>query len=96
MREKCCHQNHLLKSFFWFRKVSGLVCSGYNRTVPKQMAQILSGSLACNSIFGGLNFHPNLEMERLNFWQEMKTFSFPSVVGEGLIPEIMIFLAWHK
>lgn len=38
MREKFYHQNHLLKSFFWFRRVSGLVCSGYNRTVPKQMA----------------------------------------------------------
>lgn len=52
MREKFYHQNHLLKSFFWFRRVSGLVCSGYDRTVPKQMAQILSGSLACNSILG--------------------------------------------
>lgn len=52
MREKFSHQDHLLQSFFWFRRVSGLVHSGYNRRVPKQMAQILSGSLACNSILG--------------------------------------------
>lgn len=29
-------------------------------------------------------------------WQGMKTTSCPSVVGEGLIPAIRIFLAHHK
>jgi len=29
-------------------------------------------------------------------WQDMKTTSFPSVVGEGLTPAMRIFAAHHK
>lgn len=59
---------------------------------------MLFGSLVYNSVLGSefSSQFRNGDTKLPKPWQDMKTNSFPSVVGEGLIPAISIFLAYHK